>query len=181
MKASEAIMHMRFYLADSQKVKYSDDALLSALNLAVTLSFETFIGYASSLGRKQTTITLTDGVGDLPADFHSIALVEDASGEEVLPDYAKVTPASGYYKVVGDKIYSAADSLVLEYHYIPTAIADISSEIDCPESMTGQLVLVAVNIAKGDRMGADNAIYNMVRALAARSIPYVPDRKAFQR
>ena len=50
MKASEAIMHMRFYLADSQKVKYSDDALLSALNLAVTLSFETFIGYASSLG-----------------------------------------------------------------------------------------------------------------------------------
>lgn len=173
-------MHMRFYLADSQKVKYSDDALLSALNLAVTLSFETFIGYASSLGRKQTTITLTDGEGDLPTDFHSIVMVEDALGTEVLPDYAKMTPASGYYKVVGEKIYSAADSLELEYHYIPAPMAAISSDMDCPESMAGQIVLVAVNIAKGDRMGADNAIYNMVRALASRSIPYVPDRKAFR-
>ena len=173
-------MHMRFYLADSQKVKYSDDALLSALNLAVTLSFETFIGYASSLGRKQADITLTDGSGDLPADFHSICLVEDDEGTEVLPDYAKLTPGAGYYKVVGDKIYSAADSLTVEYHYIPTPLASISSDIDCPDSMAGQIVLVAVNIAKGDRMGADSAIYNMVRALASRSIPYVPDRKAFR-
>lgn len=173
-------MHMRFYLADSQKVKYSDDALLSALNLALTISFETFIGYASSLGRKQATITMTDGVGDLPTDFHSIVLVEDASGTEFLPDYAKLIPNAGYYKVVGMKIYSDTDSIDLEYHYIPEQMSAISDTIDCPASMVGQIVLVAVNIAKGDRMGADSAIYNMVRALASRSIPYVPDRKAFR-
>jgi hypothetical protein len=107
-------------------------------------------------------------------------LVEDASGTEFLPDYAKLVPNSGYYKVVGMKIYSDTDSINLEYHYIPDQMSAISDTIDCPASMVGQIVLVAVNIAKGDRMGADSAIYNMVRALASRSIPYVPDRKAFR-
>ena len=181
MNANEALMHMRFYLADSQKSKFSDDALLSALNLAISITYEMLVGYSSTMGRKNSIIAITDGIGDLPSDFHSTVLVEDSSGAPMIPDYGKISPASGYYRIVGNKIYTGEESVVLQYNYIPASLSTTSDAIDCPNSLINQLVLVAVDIARGDRASADEAIFNMVRALASKTIPYVPDQKGFNR
>lgn len=181
MNANEALMHMRFYLADSQKSKFSDDALLSALNLAISITYEMLVGYSSTMGRKNSIIAITDGVGDLPSDFHSTVLVEDSSGAPMIPDYGKISPASGYYRIVGNKIYTGEESVVLQYNYIPASLSTTSDAIDCPNSLTNQLILIAVDIARGDRASADGAIFNMVRALASKTIPYVPDQKGFNR
>ncbi|NCC19315.1 MAG: hypothetical protein EOL92_09290 [Bacteroidia bacterium] len=180
MKAKEVIMQMRYYLGDSQKAKFSDDALISALNVAVSLAYETFVGYSSTVGRKQTTLAPEDGQATVPTDFHSIVLVTDGTDNELLPDYAKRVPSSGHYKLVGDKILTDAASIKMEYHYIPAVVDGLEDDLDIPSALGQQLGQVAVFLAKGDRMSADKALYSMIRSLASRHIPYVPDKRAFR-
>jgi hypothetical protein len=56
-------MHWRFYLADSQKSKFSDDALLSALNLAISITYEILSGIRQLWGGR-IQLYYYDGVGD---------------------------------------------------------------------------------------------------------------------
>ncbi len=180
MKAKDVVMQMRYYLGDSQKSRFSDDALISALNVAVSLAYETFVGYSSSVGRKQATLTPENGKAALPTDFHSIVLVTDGSDNELLPDYAKRVPADDHYKIVGNEIYTDAASVKMEYHYIPAVADALEDDLDVPDALGQQLGQVAVFLAKGDRNGADKALYSMIRSLASKHIAYVPDKRAFR-
>lgn len=180
MDAKTAILEMRHWIGDSQKAKFSDDALMLALNTTLALVFEMFVGYASTIGRKSATVVLTGGSGDLPNDFHSVVIVEDNLGNEMLPDYGGLTPSAGHYKIVGGKLYAGTPSVNMEYHYIPQRLTSGESVLDVPDAILNQMVQVAVTLAKGDRMGADKIVYSMVRSLASRHIPYVPDRRAFK-
>ena len=123
---------------------------------------------------------MTGGSGVLPSDFHSIVVAEDNLGNEMLPDYGGLTPSAGHYKIVGGKIYAGAPSVKIEYHYIPQRLTSGAGVLDVPDSILNQMLQVAVAIAKGDRMAADKLTYSMVRGLASRHIPYVPDRRAFR-
>ena len=76
MTAEDILIDVRYRLRDQQSAKISDSSLLSFLNHALSLLHEHFATFRSSLGRAVATIALTNGVGDLPADFRAIITVE---------------------------------------------------------------------------------------------------------
>ena len=179
MECSQLILSLRLLMNDMVGARYSDHQLILFLNLAISMIYDQLIGYANSLAKKTATLTMADGSAQLPEDFHSLSLAYHDS-EDTLPDYGVMEPEAGYYKIVGDRIYSGDEDLDIEYFYVPAKIETIDDEVDIPRMLEYPIIAVANAMSIGDRMTADTIILRTITATASRGIAYIPDRKPFE-
>ena len=176
MTAEDILIDVRYRLRDQQSAKISDSSLLSFLNHALSLLHEHFATFRSSLGRAVATIALTNGVGDLPADFRAIITVE-GGGDILTP-----TPTSGdldgeNYRIVGMQIRAPYSSLTIEYHKEHARCTAPTTTISLPIALQSVLTDATWYLALGNRAAASQLLYGVAKQQSSRGVSELPETK----
>ena len=180
MQVKDLILQIRMSLNDAQGLRTSDYQIMNAINEAVTQLFDSLIGFANGLARKIATLPVTDGVAELPEDFHSVSLISGSDGV-LYPDYGNILPESGCYKVVGNELLVTDESSVdMEYFYMPEPVTTVEDVLEIQRSLRSVLVAVASGLLRGERDKVGMTIYQTVSSMASRGVAHLPDVKIFQ-
>lgn len=151
--ATEIAMYMRQFAGDIGRVKYSEDQILIALNLALRFLGEQSSRSKSHLWRdRKTDIVITDGVGTLPDDLVSVERVFGSGGNELLR-IVDDTPSAGEYRLSGSSILTGESGVVLVYNGTHDEIASLASDIDLPPTFTLLLSRIGASALVGDYNG----------------------------
>lgn len=132
MTVAELFTDIRYQLSDELKISYSDIELIGYLNQVNEFMYATLLEAESNLVVKEAVITLTSGVGTLPADFHLDDAVTDVDGNPLNAVASSKTPTSTQYKIMVESIYSDNGSIKLFYYYMPDAYTAITDTLLIP-------------------------------------------------
>ncbi len=139
---------VRYQINDTGAVEYSNDELIEYLNIAIRFLSSELIGISSHLLLKETTIALTDNMGDLPSDFIKEKAVLDADGYTLYSAPPSATLSQIIYKIIGDKIYSKASSpLTLYYFYFYPSVSAITDTLPTKDYMEDLLKEMVIFLA----------------------------------
>jgi len=150
MTVKDLFTEIRYQMSDELKTGYKDQELIVYLNQTQEYVYTLLIDHASNYALKRVELTLTNGSGDLPADFETESAVntDDSvpSLESVAPN-AAVTSIS--YKIINKTIYSDNDSLILYYYYLPDTYSELGEELTCPRTFQNlyrqMIIFLAMN------------------------------------
>lgn len=135
MTVAQLLYRARIKLGDPNKAKISDYSLLDALKSVLTLVSTALDNTTSNLLVQSAEISMTDGVGDLPADFQSLVSVEN--GWRHAPLNRK--PGRGEYQLLGDKIYADETTVSILYKK-QLQVSSASDPVPLPDTFTELLI-----------------------------------------
>jgi hypothetical protein len=175
MYASDVLNSVRFLLKDSEKTEYSDIQLLSALNIVLSDLWGMLLQERSPLLEETATVTMTDGVGSLPVDFHGIVDVEghvELKAGEVME--------TGLYRITGvNTIKATADELNITYIATRRPLSDPESYIPLPDSFFSILVKATLAVIAGKLADAIGLLDQSRQYWAGRGVANLSETSAY--
>jgi hypothetical protein len=169
MNTRELAAFIRMMGGDAHKLNISDDMIVYAVNYAADELFDALALAFSSVTQKRATITITDGEGELPADYRTLVRAEDSTGDEIFKGDS--------WDLEGDTVLSDLDEVTVVYNRSPVRITALGDTLDVPDIFFNDLADIAGAILKGDRSGArEHALLAAKRAAERRTYARIPDR-----
>jgi hypothetical protein len=173
MNTRELAAFIRMMNGDAQQLNISADMIVYAVNYAARELYDALALAFSSVTQKRATIPITDGEGELPADYGTLVRVEDGSGNELFK--------GGSWDLEGDTVLSDLDEVTVVYNRSPVAIASLGDTLDVPGIFFNDVADIASAILKGDRTAAHgHAVRAAKRAAERRTYARIPNRSAWQ-
>lgn len=156
---------------DMEKIRYSDYEMLVAINSILRTMNNVLVTTISDIVEKTTTITLTNGVGDMPADWvTTIQVYANSLVLEYLPPPYDLV--EGYYRISGSRIYSSHTSVNLVYSATFPSITQMTDNLPLPNIFLDMLVDYIKLILKGSQPKTQDIITALdttnVRSIMAR-------------
>jgi len=143
MNGNDIAYDIWYALGDKNKEILSPPHMLVLINEALALVTEAVNGSASNYLVKEATITMTDGAGELPDDFHNLVGVwagTSRSSQYVLEEMSAPFPVDRYtFRIMGESIYSTNDNLFLCYKSRIEPLTKLEAEIELPEVLRRHL------------------------------------------
>ena len=164
MLFSKLFLSLRYVLKDMDGTVYSDYQLEESVNTVQSIIANALSTSNSELLTETATITLTNGVGDLPAGFQSVVSVFNARNES-LPYLTKSKPIDEYsYRIRGSKIYSNNGTLTLDYKKSLTNadISNLNVAMDLPDYFADTIKKYTVMVLQNGMSSADASIIQMI-------------------
>ena len=150
--------HVRLFVNDTNKTKYSDYEISSAIENSVSLLCSALIKFASPEIVRRVELDIVDGKADLPTGFLSIVNVEDTLGQQMFSNYEYSDLPDGCYRIEGDSILSSEDKVYLVYTKTPYE----ATQIDLPDFFTPYLSSATANLLRGETEAAVNKLQEAV-------------------
>lgn len=187
MKVRELFNKLRMDkdIADTQKTRFSDYQIANAVNSVLNIVYNALVNISSDLIIEETAIPMIDGCGQLPADFVSVVNVSGFGGVLTLQSKSSNVDARSY-RIRKDKIYSANDTIVLQYrqYYIPIDPMNLDAAVPVPDYFAELVKKYAVAILQGANsadVSITQAIMDTVyKAVAGRSANFFEFTPAFK-
>jgi len=147
MTVEELLNYVRYQINDTDKVEYTDAELIGYVNDGLRFISNELIRLSSPILLKYTTLSLTDGVADLPSDFVREEGVLDSQGNP-LESYPPIKPVDQYgYKIIGNKLYSNNESVDLFYYAPYSTVSALTDTIPVPDYMVQLLKEIVIFLA----------------------------------
>lgn len=159
MIVSEFFHSVRFDLGDQHKASYSDYDLLDALNSILKIVNNSLIKLKSNLIVRDATLTVANGVADLPVDFISPIYINSTT-EELSP--AKPLDQGGYL-IIGDTIHAQDGVITMIYRQAFPQVG-LTDDLPVPDWFTELLKKFLVIIVKKEMSKTDSAFQSRVES-----------------
>lgn len=121
------LQDIRLAIGDTAKTKYSDYQIVSTLNAIIRQANKVLSNVTSDLVKKRVTLTLADGVIDLPVDFQAIIRITDASNIPLVARTTENEVSTYIFEVIDNQIIANVAVIILTYKKFFT---DIDLEYD---------------------------------------------------
>ena len=161
----------RLFVNDTNKTKYSDYEISSAIENSVSLLCSALIKFASPEIVRRVELDIVDGKADLPTGFLSIVNVEDTLGQQMFSNYEYSDLPDGCYRVEGDSLITSEDKVYLVYTKTPYE----ATQIDLPEFFTSYLSGATANLLRGETEAAVNKLQEAVYLSNMNKRGIIPD------
>jgi hypothetical protein len=161
----------RLFVNDTNKTKYSDYEISSAIENSVSLLCSALIKFASPEIVRRVELDIVDGKADLPTGFLSIVNVEDTLGQQMFSNYEYSDLPDGCYRVEGDSILSSEDKVYLVYTKTPYG----TTQIDLPEFFAPYISGASANLLRGESEAAANKLQEAVYISNMNKRGIIPD------
>lgn len=165
MTAQELFSKIRMTpeINDNGQVKYSDYQVTEAVNTVLSIVFNALSQSNNELITEEIELTLTDGVADLPDDFLSMVNVFGPAGR--LTQQSKSKEVDQYtYRIRKNKIYSANDSIQLDYkpYFVEIDSSDLTTDLPVPNYFSELLKKYAIMALQGGINKADTTVVQQI-------------------
>ena len=161
----------RLFVNDTNKTKYSDYEISSAIENSVSLLCSALIKFASPEIVRRVELDIVDGKADLPTGFLSIVNVEDTLGQQMFSNYEYSDLPDGCYRIEGDSLITSEDKVYLVYTKTPYE----ATQIDLPEFFTPYLSGATANLLRGETEAAVNKLQEAVYLSNMNKRGIIPD------
>ena len=134
MTVEELLQQVRYAINDTQKVEYTDAELINYVNDALRFVSNELIRLSSPLMLKTTTLNFIDNSADLPSDFiREEAVIANGIVLNSIP--ATQEPGTLNYKILGNKIYSKNNQVLLLYYAGFPSVLALNQSVPIPDYM----------------------------------------------
>lgn len=173
MDLGSQILDIRYAIGDMAGDTYSPYQIVNAINTVLRQINKALSNITSDLTKKRVTLTLVDGVADLPDDFQSISRITDGSFIPLTPRTTEDDTAKFLYEILDNQIYSNSDTIILTYKRYFTEIAadDLTAILPVPDFFKDLLTTYTKVMLQGGVSNSDSTILptieNAVMSLVA--------------
>lgn len=151
IEAKDILYSVRALLKDNNEMTYSDYDIKLALNTALRYISQSSLLKTTDFLETTKLITNSDieNGANLPEDFQSLTGV--TSGEfSLAPCRVTKKPKVHEYKIMGEKIYSGAESFTINYKRLVLPISDLTKDtISLPMFCTNLIIESTIAVLKG--------------------------------
>lgn len=131
MLVKDLLQQVRILINDVDEIEFSNEELLNYLNEAQTFFVLTCVNLNIPIFLKTVYLYGCQNGASLPDDFlKEQAVFRDEIALSALPPGMPLK--NGYYYIIGDKLYSGDDHLMLIYHALPSYYKSLNDEIVLP-------------------------------------------------
>ena len=171
----ELALDMRYELGDMQGLNISDHELITPINKAARLLYETISERYVHAGVKRKPIVIDEEKSyTLPPDFVRVHQVLRERGLGLSPSIRN-PPCVCSYRITGGELFLDEGEYTLEYYYIPTKVHGLGDLLDVPESMHTWIEDIAIAIYRKDKAAAAMLADNCSEILAGREVSHFED------
>lgn len=161
IEANKVLTLVRLELNDYNEADHSDYEILKRLNYVLNIIGSLKILEDTDYLTDKKTLAVSDNSVDLPNDYLQLIEITDTTGFIMLPCPVTREPKDYQYKIMGEKLYTAAAGVVMFYKKHIAPISAFTENINLPSVFTDVLVkatalAVAGSVDNGSLMTAVN-------------------------
>lgn len=169
IEAKKILTLVRLELNDYNEADHSDFEILKRLNSVLNLVGSLKILEDTDYLTDKKALVISNNSVDLPNDYLQLIEVTDTDGFVMLPCPVTREPKDYQYKIMGEKLYTAADGVVIFYKKYIAPVSAFTENINLPSVFTDILVKATALALAG---GVDNgSLMTAINDMVLNSVP----------